>query len=574
MTRHNPKARHIYYPLITALICAAALDVGAVMVIGDANTITDMTPTITTLIVTNSATLTVTIPGEIELLLVGGGGGAGGGSGTAGYNGGDSRGGGGGGGGVIHKASFHVDVGTYPITVGAGGAVNRSNDTIASARGGDTTGFGLTALGGGPGGCVDPTAYYNSSSLVGASGGGGSKGSKYSYPGGSALASDENENMGHVGSNASDYKNGGGGGGAVSAGSGYSGGDGYCCDISGEMLYYGGGGGGGRRYYDAVPGLGGGKECYGGGGSGQSAANTYPESGGPGIAIVRFIPVASPDFKISGYDKKGSLDDDFVYLVITNSTTLHVTGSSQIELLMVGGGGGAGANATSDKTSCGGGGGGGGGVIHTNIIINAGDYPITIGTGGAVNTGVAATTVRGGDTTAFELTALGGGPGAKGSGEGPSISGIGASGGGGATDGGSHTILGGTALASSANGNLGNTGANATSYGSGWGLDARYNSGGGGGAGTTAYGVHGGSGYVSDITGETVYYAGGGAGGQQDYTPADTPTAEAGFGGGKANWGGGGSGGYRYTRNAETGGPGIVIIRYRKPPSTFIIVIR
>ncbi len=63
MTRLNPKARHIYYTLITALICAAALAAGAVMVIGDANTITDMTPTITTLIVTNSATLTVTIPG-------------------------------------------------------------------------------------------------------------------------------------------------------------------------------------------------------------------------------------------------------------------------------------------------------------------------------------------------------------------------------------------------------------------------------------------------------------------------------------------------------------------------------
>jgi hypothetical protein len=48
----------------------------------------------------------------------------------------------------------------------------------------------------------------------------------------------------------------------------------------------------------------------------------------------------------------------------------------------------------------------------------------------------------------------------------------------------------------------------------------------------------------------------------------------AGQGGGKANWGGGGSGGYRYTRNAESGGHGIVIIRYKKPELAFTMVIR
>ena len=77
-----------------------------------------------------------------------------------------------------------------------------------------------------------------------------------------------------------------------------------------------------------------------------------------------------------------------------------------------------------------------------------------------------------------------------------------------------------------------------------------------------------------DITGETVYYGGGGAGGQRDYSPAETPAAVAGLGGGKANWGGGGSGGYRYTRNAEAGGRGIVIIRYKKPEKAFMLLVR
>ena len=135
-----------------------------------------------------------------------------------------------------------MEAGTYPITVGAGGAVNRSNDTIASATGGSTTGFGLTALGGGPGGCVDPGAYYDSSALAGASGGGGSKGSK-SYPGGDALASAENGNLGNKGGNANNNESGGGGGGAGSAGTNGSpnGGNGYACDISGTTVYYGGG---------------------------------------------------------------------------------------------------------------------------------------------------------------------------------------------------------------------------------------------------------------------------------------------------------------------------------------------
>lgn len=565
-----------------------AMNADAVMVVGDANTTTVVTPTNTIITATQNATLTVTDPGEIEILLVGGGGGAGGSTEKAtGYTSGDSRGGGGGGGGVIHKTNFKVAAGTYPIVVGVGGAVNQSNDTISSATGGETTGFDLTALGGGPGGCVEPTAYYNASALAGASGGGGSKDSnnKRSYPGGSSLASAENQNLGHSGGNALDYKTAGGGGGAGTAGTIGSpvGGDGYACDISGDMVYYGGGGGGGRRDSSATaqPGRGGGKSSYGGGGTAQIGWGV-PEAGGPGIVIVRFTRTeqkTSSDFTVSGFDDKGKLDDGYAYLVITNDTTLHVDGSASFDVLLVGGGGGAGANS-STQTDYRGGGGGGGGVIYVrNFPVSAGNYPITVGTGGVVNTGAAGTTVNGGNTTAFDFTAFGGGPGAPATGYGATIGNIGASGGGGATDGGTTVgrgiIYGGTAKASAENFNLGNAGADAYTNGT---AGPKYNGGAGGGAGSAAVNGVGGDGFPCDITGTMVYYGGGGAGGKRYNSGA---VAKPGLGGGTASWGGGGSGQYGNSNAADgfnttpqPGGHGIVIIRYKKPQKGITVFIR
>ena len=570
--------------IIPLCVAAVAMRAGAVMVVGDANTTTVVTPSNTIITATQNATFTVTEPGEIEILLVGGGGGAGGSTEkTSGYTSGDSR---GGGGGVIHKASFHVEAGSYPITVGAGGVVNRSNDTIANATGGSTIGFGLTALGGGPGGCVDPTTYYNASALAGASGGGGSKNSNgRSYPGGSALASDENGNMGHAGGNALDYKTAGGGGGAGTAGTTGSpvGGNGYACDITGETVYYGGGGGGGRRDSSAVaqPGLGGGKSSYGGGGTAQIGWGS-PEAGGPGIVIVRFTRTeqkTSSDFTVSGFNDKGKLDDGYAYLVITNDTTLQVTGSASFDVLLVGGGGGAGANSSNQADYRGGGGGGGGVIYVRNVPVTAGDYPITVGAGGAVNTGAAGTTVNGGNTTAFDFTAFGGGPGAPATGYGATIGNIGASGGGGATDGGTTVgrgiIYGGTAKASAENYNLGNAGADAYTNGS---AGPKYNGGAGGGAGSAAVNGVGGDGFPCDITGTTVYYGGGGAGGKRYNSGA---VAKPGLGGGHTSWGGGGSGQYGnsdaadgFNTTPQSGGHGIVIIRYKRPQKGMIVFLR
>ena len=72
----------------------------------------------------------------IEVLLIGGGGG--------GQNGGDSAGGGGGAGGLVYRHSVPISDGTpYPISVGGGGP--------GTNNGSNTTGFSLTALGGGAG---------------------------------------------------------------------------------------------------------------------------------------------------------------------------------------------------------------------------------------------------------------------------------------------------------------------------------------------------------------------------------------------------------------------------------------
>ena len=54
---------------------------------------------------------------DIDLLVVGGGGG--------GADGGPGQGGGGGAGAVIYEPGFPVTTGTYPITIGAGGASGR-----------------------------------------------------------------------------------------------------------------------------------------------------------------------------------------------------------------------------------------------------------------------------------------------------------------------------------------------------------------------------------------------------------------------------------------------------------------
>ncbi len=221
-------------------------------------------------------------------------------------------------------------------------------------------------------------------------------------------------------------------------------------------------------------------------------------------------------------------DGDDTVLTFTKSGTLTVTGSGTVDVLLVGGGGGSGTFIGQEGYGCGGGG-GGGVVYQTGVAVTEGTYTITVGEGGAggydhvnaveVNGGVP---LNGGDTTAFNITAYGGGAGAE--------------------------------RLSSSNNRSGHNGA------TGGGAIVIYQSSGGQAGGQA---IHGNQGYA----GGKCYFAqspgGGGAGiGYTRYAASVlTNNGKGGDGGGGSNCagvdglGGGGSGGYG-------GGSGVVIVRY------------
>lgn len=207
----------------------------------------------------------------VEYLIVGGGGG-----------GGKDYGGGGGAGGVLNGTMSVTGSTPYSITVGTGGAGGTSGSG-AGTSGGNSTAFGLTALGGGGGG-----SGIGGATSSGASGGGGS-------PNGSSLSPGSGSSGGHAGGSGANGGGqsllAGGGGGAIeigSAGTQYThsgdGGDGYVFNISGvDVAYGGGGGGGGYQPFSVTAGVGG----IGGGGNGgyadgSAGSNATPNTGGGG----------------------------------------------------------------------------------------------------------------------------------------------------------------------------------------------------------------------------------------------------------------------------------------------------
>lgn len=538
-----------------SIAALAAIPARAVNVVGDANAETTISPSNAVIKMTQSGTLTVTEPGEIEILLVGGGGGAG----ASFSNIEHCHGGGGGGGGVVHVRNLFVAAGEYPITIGVGGTVNNGNSGVGT--GGSTTGFDYTAIGGGPG-----AAAYGIGVLIsnrGASGGGGTRdyGSTV-IAGGTAKVADNN--LGHDGANAQYAYTAGGGGGAGTAGSGSRGGDGYLCDITGENIYYGGGGGGGCGYNPpGANGLGGGRENYGGGGR---AAGDYtitsPQAGGPGVVIVRFNRTVSKTETAFDDATGGTVTtcrvNDVKYQVHTfaSSGQFSIPHHGHVEVLVVGGGGGGGSGSW---PRYGGGGGAGGVVYKSELFLTNGVYNIVIGAGGAIG-------VNGGATTAFGMTAWGGGCGATGGGANAAS---GASGGGGAghqdwTTAVTANTKGAEANAAYTNApycNLGYAGS-ASPYASEC-SGAGGGAGGPAGAGTpdSSNGTHlakPGAAYVCSITGSDVAYAGGGSGRAWNtfYKIA---------GGGSGSYGGGGDSG-------GAGGPGVVIIRHQLPKTDATVI--
>ena len=232
-----------------------------------------------------------------------------------------------------------------------------------------------------------------------------------------------------------------------------------------------------------------------------------------------------------------TIDGNYTVITFTSDGYFNTTGDNlEAEVLVIGGGGGSEASGAGNS----GGGGGGGYVYNSSHVITPGNYTVTVGAGGAINT-------NGGNSSFDALEAYGGGAGKVASGSaGGSGGGAGASGTGGA---GYQGFAGGD----SASG-VGAGGGGSSEVGTPY--DA------------APTGGLGGDGLYNSINGTNVSYAGGGGGIQLGGGGA------GGSGGGGAGGDGadnaengtdglgGGAGGNGWSGVGTHGGSGIVIIRY------------
>jgi hypothetical protein len=225
---------------------------------------------------------------------------------AGGGGGGWYTGGGGGAGGLLSGTTTLYGGTTYSFVVGAGGT--SSTGSAQSTPGTNSTGFALSAIGGGYGGS------YLTGPAAGGSGGSGGGGSDDSvYPGGAGGSATSGQgNNGGIGGGAIPY-GGGGGGGAGAVGTNFvpatkagDGGVGVANSITGSSVYYSGGGGGGMSS-GSTPGTGGNggggagstgvgtagtANTGGGGGGGGSTSPNTGGAGGSGVVIIS-VPTAN-----------------------------------------------------------------------------------------------------------------------------------------------------------------------------------------------------------------------------------------------------------------------------------------
>jgi hypothetical protein len=240
--------------------------------------------------------------------------------------------------------------------------------------------------------------------------------------------------------------------------------------------------------------------------------------------------------------------------VFTGSGSFTPSIGGEVEYLIVAGGGGVGGDVA--------GGAGAGGLLQGTVIVTPQTYTITVGGGGAgaaVGSANSAGGTSGQNSSAFGLTAIGGGYAA-------SINRNSLSGGSGG---------GGTYLSF-----VGAAGTEGQGYSGGTGGSVAYVTAGGGGSGAPGSSASGndagvgGIGRPSSITGTTVFYAGGGGGGSS----VGNLGAPGGLGGGgpgkdrttifpgwngAPNTGGGGGGNAHPHYGGANGGSGIVVVRYK-----------
>jgi len=222
--------------------------------------------------------------GGVDYLICGAGGGGG-----CGYSYG---GGAGGGGGVIQGSIPLLMPGVYPIVVGAPGA---KVSNAQATNGGNSSAFGLTALGGGAG--ASQTNQYGVSTIGGSGGGAGNSSGSPGSPGtpGQGFAG----GTAQAAMFATPYLGGGGGGaGGPAVPNTGQGGPGAMSAITGTLLDYGSGGAGGSNTSGTgLPGgPGGGPNgsdgvARGGGGGGIMADVTTISTsvGAVGCVIIRYL---------------------------------------------------------------------------------------------------------------------------------------------------------------------------------------------------------------------------------------------------------------------------------------------
>jgi len=533
--------------------------------------------------------------GLVDVLVVAGGGGAP-------YN----NAGGGGAGGLVYIENYDINAlgSSISVAVGAGGAGRPNGSQLLGGNGSNSTFGPLTAIGGGGSSLWDT----NFDGQSGGSGGGAGGGSNRLKIGGTETQTSQSGlsgtygfgNFAGNGAFAPSGDSGGGGGGGSSEigvtaawgqanGQGGKGGEGKPLSISGNLVYYAAGGGG--------SGGGGGLGSTGGrGGAGRGGSNTGPVingtsaaantgsgggggdnsdggNGGSGIVIVRYplTPIAPTPRVATGGTITTYTANNITYRVhsFTSIGTTNFVVSSEgnlgpVEYLIVAGGGGGGRY---------GGGGGGGGVLSGSVTGAPGTYPIVVGAGGAGRVGDAQSGERGAsgaNSTAFGLTAIGGGAAGSYGNPAGSVGLPGGSGGGGGSNNNGSNQLGG--LGTPEQGYNGGTN---------HGINGTFNAGGGGGASGNAFYFtgQGGPGFESSINGSIGFYGSGGSGSQNTNVGFRLPSTPGGGIGrtesglltaadidGVANTGGGGGGGkdnnIAGTQRAGNGGSGVVILRY------------
>lgn len=231
---------------------------------GAVSTYTDGATTYKVHTFTSSGTFSVLSGSDsVDYLIVGGGGGGG------------VIGGGGGAGGVL-SGSVSVGISFNAVVIGGGGNNSGSFSGSVATNGGDSSVFGLTAIGGGAGG----RHVGGSTSTAGSSGGSGGGGADNGSAGGSGTTGQGNAGGAGVPGVPGTQRLGGGGGGAGQAGNNWNvsngkGGDGIQSAIDGTNYYYAGGGGAGG--YNSTTGGNGG---LGGGGGGAVFSGTAGTGGG------------------------------------------------------------------------------------------------------------------------------------------------------------------------------------------------------------------------------------------------------------------------------------------------------